>query len=86
MEDFKLEVEDLPDDLKDIAEAIGFENTVKLIKLRGGESLYLRKIESIYSPARNRAICREFNGRNYKELSKKYKLTRTHIRDIVHKK
>jgi len=85
MDNFKLKIEDLPDDLKDIAKAIGLEYTIKLIELRGGESVYFRKLEAVCLAARNRAIRKEFNGKNYHELSKKYNLTEAHTRVIIHK-
>ena len=76
-------MEDLPPDFQDLAEAIGFEATIKLIESRGGEGLYIPKPEKVLRAARDRAIRREFDGTNHRELARKYGLTVTWIRTIV---
>jgi Mor family transcriptional regulator len=78
-----IKIEDLPEDFRDIAENIGLDAAVKLFELRGGETIYLCKLETVRRNARNRSIKREFNGRNYRELAKKHRLTVSMIRQIV---
>jgi len=78
-----IEFEDLPADFQELAETIGFEVTVKLIETRGGEGLYIPKPEKVLRAARDRAIRKEFTGRNHRELAHKYGLTVTWIRSIV---
>ena len=52
---YNIQFEDLPEDFQEIAEAIGFEATLKLVKVRGGEGLYIPKVEKVYRAARDRA-------------------------------
>lgn len=79
----KIQFEDLPPDFQDLAAEICFEATVKLIESRGGEGLYIPKPEKVLRAARDRAIRREFDGTNHRELARKYGLTVTWIRAIV---
>ncbi len=79
----EITIEDLPEEFKDIAETIGMEALIDLLKLRGGESVYFCKIETVGRNARNRRIHEEFNGTNYRQLAKKYKLTVSMIRQIL---
>ena len=80
---FNVKPEDLPPDLQEVAETIGFESTLKLIEARSGEGLYIPKVEKIQRAARDRAIRGDFNGANLRELAHKYGLTVTWIRTIV---
>ena len=82
-EKHEIRMEDLPPDLQELAEIIGFETTLKLIEDRSGEGLYIPKIEKIYRAARDRTIRKEFNGSNFRELAHKFGLTVTWIRTIV---
>lgn len=69
---YTIQAEDLPEDLQEIAEQIGLEALLRLIELRGGESVYFPRQESITRRARNRAILDEFNGDNHHHLARKY--------------
>ena len=80
---YEIHIDDLPEDCRDIAEIIGLDNLIALVKARGGETLYLPKPERLAIGARNRMICKQFDGRNYRELARKYDLTETWIREIV---
>lgn len=78
-----IQPDDLPEECRQIAEVIGFDALLKLILMRGGEHVYFPKLESIVSAARNQAIREAFNGRNYRELAKRYGLTVRWVRVIV---
>lgn len=67
-----------------VAETIGIEPTKKLIEAFGGEMIYVPKAESVVREGRDRRIYEEFDGVNYRELSKKYNLTTGHVRKIIH--
>ncbi|WP_051967842.1 Mor transcription activator family protein [Brevibacillus thermoruber] len=67
----------------EIAEIIGIEPTLKLIKRFGGDMLYLPKEETIFRSIRDKRIKAEFNGSNYKELAQKYKITVAWVREIL---
>lgn len=78
-----INLDDLPEDCRQIAEVIGLEALVRLVKAYGGETLYLPKADRLAIGARNREIRKNFNGRNYRELARRYNLTETWIREIV---
>ncbi len=80
---FDVRMDDLPPDYKDVAETIGLEPALKLVQARGGEGVYVPKVEKICRQARDRAIRSEFNGCNHKDLARKYNLTTVWVRQIL---
>jgi hypothetical protein len=82
-DDVRLEDFSIDEPIGALSAAIGTEATKSLIKEFGGDTLYLPKKGTLLRKARNRRILKEFSGDNYKELSKKYKLTIYHIRQII---
>ena len=78
-----LSKEDLPILLQDLVDLIGIENFIKLIKVYGGSSLYIPNENSILKPIRNRLIKEYFNGHNYKQLAKEFKISEMQVRNIV---
>nr|DAY51328.1 MAG TPA: Mor transcription activator family [Caudoviricetes sp.] len=79
----ELTIEMLPSTLyKEIAEAIGVENFVKLADVVGGSTVYIPKPESLIRPVRDARIKAEFNGYNHIELAKKYDVTERWVRQI----
>ncbi|EES74609.1 Mor transcription activator family protein [Paenibacillus sp. oral taxon 786 str. D14] len=76
-------LDSLPDQYREIAEEIGIENFLKLVKLYGGDELYLPNYDFFIRPVRNQMIREEYNGFNRHELARKYKLNERTIRQIV---
>lgn len=79
----QIKIEDISGELSEVAEEIGLEATLRLVKLRGGEMFYVPKMESVTRAARDRSIRAAFNGSNHSELAKKHSLTESHVRSIV---
>lgn len=75
--------EDLPLVLQDLVDTIGIEAFKNLIKNYGGSSLYIPNENSILKPIRNRLIKKHFNGNNYKELAKEFKISEMQVRNII---
>ena len=73
----------LREDQRELAEIIGLEAYKKLICHYGGNQLYIQQVESVLKDLRNKELNEKFNGHNYKELSREYKLSEMTIRDIV---
>ena len=67
---------------KNIAQAIGPENFVKLAEVVGGATIYIPKPESLTRPVRDARIKEEFNGYNHLELARKYDVTERWVRQI----
>jgi Mor family transcriptional regulator len=78
-----IDIDDLPEDCREIAEIIGLDALRALSGVFGGDRVYIPSPERLCIPARNRAIRKDFNGTNYRALSIKYNLTKRWIRIIV---
>lgn len=78
----ELTYEQLPDSLKDIADAIGLQPLKKLIKLAGGSTIYIPSEKNLTKPVRDEIIRKSFNG-DYKSLSKKFNISEVQIRNII---
>ena len=74
---------DIPEEYRDIAEAIGMEAFTQLTLLCGGQSLYIPKRESLERNARDRDIRARFNGGNYRALASQFRLSERQIRKII---
>ena len=74
---------DIPEEYRDIAEAIGMEAFTQLTLLCGGQNLYIPKRESLERAARDREIRARFNGGNYRALAAQYRLSERQIRKII---
>jgi len=74
---------DIPEEYRDIAEAIGLEAFTQLTLLCGGQSLYIPKRESLERNARDRDIRARFNGYNYRALAVQFRLSERQIRKII---
>lgn len=80
-----IRIEDLPPEYREIADEIGLAPALKLVRIRGGEGIYVPKMEKVSRAARDRAIRAEFDGSNHRELARKWDLTVVWIREIVGK-
>ena len=85
MDDFldELTLEDLDGDQYDLAECIGLEVYIKLVRVFAGLPITIPMPKSINKNARNRKIIREFNGYNAKQLARKYGLSKRRINEIT---
>jgi len=75
--------EQLIGEQKELAETIGIEAYKNLIKNFGGNHLYIPKSETVLKEVRNSEIKAKFNGKNYRELSKEYKVSEITVRKAV---
>ena len=74
---------DIPEEYRDIAEAIGLEAFTRLTLLCGGQNLYIPKRESLERNARDRDIRARFNGGNCRALAIQFNLSERQIRKII---
>lgn len=75
--------EDVPEEYRDIVDAIGMEAFLKLVYVCGGQSLYLPKLDSLERGDRDRQIRALFNGGNYRALAAQFRLSERQIRKII---
>ncbi len=77
-------VENLDEEQKELAELLGLEKYIELVKTYGGTSIYVHKAQTIERSLRDEAIRKEFKG-DYKRLALKYGLSERQVREIVDK-
>lgn len=74
---------DVPEEYRDIAEAIGMEAFLRLTLLCGGQNLYIPKRESLEREGRDREIRARFDGGNYRALAAQFRLSERQVRKII---
>lgn len=79
----RLTLEDLSGEQLDIAECIGMEAYVKLIRKYAGSPINIPMPDSVTYNLRNEEIKAKFNGDNYRELAHEFQLSEASIRRIV---
>lgn len=80
----KLQIEELSQEQRELADVIGLDAFKKLVKNYGGTALYIPKMDTLERQQRNVRIRNEYyQGKSLKNLSLKYKLTETQIRSIL---
>lgn len=77
-----LTVEDLPEGLIDVVDAIGFDSFKTLVKLCGGSSLYVPSENNLIRLVRNKIIRESFNG-DYRSISRKFGISEVQVRNII---
>ncbi len=75
--------EDIPEDYRDIVDALGMDVFLALTDLCGGQCLYIPKPESLRRDGRDREIRARFNGGNYRALASQFRLSERQIRKII---
>lgn len=81
----KLTIDDVPENLKSVAYAIGIDAFRSLIKCAGGTSVYLPSERCITKPVRDRVIRDSFCG-DYKEMARRFGISEVRVRRIVGEK
>lgn len=81
----KLTIDDLPENLKSVAYAIGIDALRSLIKCAGGTSIYLPSERCITKPVRDRVIRESFCG-DYREMARRFGISEVRVRRIVGEK
>lgn len=68
---------------KEIAEVIGIDAYIKLVRKYGGDEIYIAKEDKIISMVRDKEIYRKFNGGNYSQLAREYNLAVRTVYEII---
>lgn len=83
----QIQIDDLPNNIRDIAYEIGLDATLKLVKICGGQAPYIPKIETCEQAAKHRVIYNEFKASRsdkiYSELALKYNYSESYTRNII---
>lgn len=78
-----LPLEQLPEPYRLIAHEAGIESAMILANLFQGTGTYFPKLDTLLVDLRNKQIRDEFDGKNHKELARKYDLTERWIYEVV---
>ena len=77
-------IEQLPGDIRKIAEVVGVEPALKLAKAFRGTYLYIHNLDDILREIRNKEIRKSYNkGRKVRDLAIKHRLTERQILNIL---
>ncbi len=76
-------VEDLHPTIRMFADIVGVDGAIKISAECGGTNVYIPKLENSLTKARDRAIVKAFNGSNYLDLARKFKISDIHVRSVV---
>jgi Mor family transcriptional regulator len=68
-------MEMLTESQREIADIIGLDNYVKLVRFVNGDSIYFPKYSELMKPCIDEEIRAKFDGYNFKELAEEYDLT-----------
>lgn len=79
----ELPADQLPEPYRLVAHEIGMESAMLLANLFQGTGTYFPKLDTLLQDLRNKKIRAEFDGKNYKELARKYDLTERWIYEII---
>lgn len=76
-------IDDLAGEQRDLAETIGIEAYLKLVKDRGGTTIYIAKPDKAENIKRDMKIIAEYTGYNQRDLARQYNLSDRTIRRII---
>lgn len=81
--DLNISLEDLIDSQREIADLIGLDNYIKLVRYYGGDSPYIQTQSKLIKSSRNSKIREAADGYNVKELARQHGLSVRHLYNIV---
>ena len=79
----KVEAYDVIENLSLMYESVGEEKFLEIIRMYGGNNLYIPTYKSVVRSSRNREIAKRYNGINASQLAREYGITVNQIRNIV---
>ena len=79
----EIQLSDLQGDQRELAEIIGIEAYLQLVKVYGGTTIYIAKMDKLQNIKRDAEIAEAFNGYNYRQLAYKYRLSERTVREII---
>lgn len=81
---YNVKIGDLPEEFRGIAEIIGLENALAVVKIYGGSQQYIPKLETITRQGKYRQIFDDYQKYgNFGRVARKHGLSESHTRQIV---
>lgn len=78
-----IELEDLQEQHRNIAESIGMDCFLKLVENFGGSAVYIPQMREVTRMRTYRKIAEEFDGTNIKALANKYGVSESTVYNVV---
>lgn len=79
----EIEINDLQEQHKPIAECLGMDGFLKLVAEYGGSAIYIPQEREVVKQRIYRKISEEFDGSNIKSLANKYKVSESTVYNVV---
>ena len=83
----KLIITDLEGDMRDVADIVGIENTIKLAEYFGGTRIHFRLLGEMLVPVEHRAIRDAFfiEGKDLDTIRREFEISESTLREIIFK-
>lgn len=78
-----IEIEDLPESYREMAELIGVENTIKLAMHYYKQGFYFKSLDEPIMKKKEEYIKKNFDGRNHRELARATGLSERWVYEIL---
>ena len=78
-----LELDDLQEQHREIAESVGMDCFLELVKTFGGSAIYIPQMREVTKMRVYRKIAEEFDGTNIKTLASKYEVSESTVYNVV---
>lgn len=78
-----ISLDDIGEEMRELADMIGLPSFIELVKYAGGDSLYIPHPDRLILNVRNKLIIAEFDGGNRKELARKWNMSVRNIHKIT---
>ena len=81
----KVEAYDVIENLSLMYEIVGEEKFLEIIRMYGGNNLYIPTYKSVIRSSRNRDIVNRYNGFNGTQLAREYGISVNQVRNIINR-
>ena len=78
-----IKLEDIPQELVGVANFMGIDKFIEFCNEYGGIAIYFPSKKTLFRNSRNREIINRYNGKNIKDLARKFEISEVQIRNII---
>ena len=78
-----IKLEDIPQELVGVADFMGIDKFIEFCNEYGGIAIYFPSKKTLFRNSRNREIINRYNGKNIKDLARKFEISEVQIRNII---
>ena len=79
----KVEITDISDNMVAMYDAIGEEKFIEVVRLYGGNNVYIPTYKSVIRASRDREIIKRYNGVNGDSLAREYGISIVQLKNII---